>query len=281
MAKASYTWKNCRPLWFRLPQLCRVFTVFTYVMLAPLRERWVFDPQRIRALILVRDLYSALPDLVNALLAQGLQPNNIIMLDSGSSAPACLASLAALEQRGCRWIRLSPEEEAFGPYAPWLSHTVQGLIRSWRYPYLVTDPDLALSAKMPNDWLSQLFKTLCSHRFVLKVSLPLSIDNLSVPNSSAVVTHEQKLLKQPAYKILTRIFLRNLPGASVCTTDTTLSIYRPSQFFSTLSIRLPSIYELYHLPWYDDYFSSSEYKYYQVHKLSFFGEWSSIAEIRK
>jgi hypothetical protein len=272
---ASRDWQACRPLWFRLPRALRITSILAALALAPLRPRWSFEPERIRALILVRDLHSALVPLVEALLAQGLQASHILLLDSGSTSSGCLATLAELESRGCRWLRLSPQDQRYGPYAPWLSASLQSEIHSWHYPYLVSDPDLAVPASIPSTWLADLLTTLNRQRFVLKAALPLAINDLTHPQAAAVIRHEQALHTHPAYRLLTRLFLSDHPGAVATTTDTTLALYRPARFFSTLSIRLPPRYQIKHLPWYNPYVNTLEYKYYQAHKLKLFGEWSS------
>jgi hypothetical protein len=279
VALTSRDWRACRPFWFRCSRAYRIASILAGFPLAVLRSRWNFEPGRIRALILVRDLHSPLPPLVEALLSQGICASHILLLDSGSTSPDCLDTLSQLEAQGCRWIRFSRNEQKFGPYAPWLSTSLRREIRSWQYPYLVTDPDLQVPVTIPQNWLAELFRTLNSHRFVLKVALPLVIDDLDLshPNILRVVRHEQSLYRQSGYSLLTRLFLANHPGAAVATTDTTLALYRPMRFFSTLSIRLSFDYGIRHLPWYEDFVATSDYKYYQAHKLSLFGEWSSLS----
>lgn len=278
MASEQWSWKRNRPLWFRLPRLFRIAWILATVSLGPWQRRWTLNPDHIRALLLVRDLHSPLPALVESLLDQGLLAQHILLLDSGSTNPTCIATLATLEQSGCRWIRLSPQEQRFGPYAPWLSPQLIALIRSWRYPYLVSDPDLAFPATIPSDWLAQLFGMLNNHRGVLKVALPLFTSNITVQNSAAIKAHEAGLSHHPAYRLLSRYLLGHGSGATICTTDTTLALYRPAHFFSTFSIRLSLRYGINHLPWYADFCSTPEYQYYQSHKLSLFGEWSSIQQ---
>lgn len=274
MSSASRDWQACRPLWFRIPRALRIASILAALALAPFRPRWSFEPERIRALILVRDLHSALVPLVEALLAQGLQVNHILLLDSGSTSPGCLETLAGLERRGCRWLRLSPQDQRYGPYAPWLSAPLLKEIHSWRYPYLVSDPDLAVPSTIPSAWLAELLTTLNRHRFILKAALPLAINDLTHPQAAAVIRHERSLHTHPAYRLLSRLFLADHPGAVVSTTDTTLALYRPARFFSTFSIRLPACYEIKHLPWYVSFSKSTEYKYYQSRKCKLFGEWS-------
>jgi hypothetical protein len=275
MSTAHRAWQQDRPLWFQIPRLLRILWIFTALLLAPWQRRWPFQPGRIHAFVLVRDLHCSLPALVDNFLHQGLLPQHIFLLDSGSTSPACLATLASLAQRGCQWIQLSAAEQRFGPYAPWLSGAVRQLIRASQFPYLVTDPDLALPTTIPNDWLAQLFHTLNDHRYVLKAALPLAIDDITVANSNAIQAHEQAIYRQPGYRLLSRLLLGKQPQAHICTTDTTLALYRPGRLFSTLSIRLSQSYSVHHLPWYHPFCQTPEYHYYQSHKLPFFGEWSS------
>lgn len=276
MVSELRSWKSSRPLWFRLPRLLRICLILSAVVLGPFQRRWSLAPHRIRALLIVRDLHSALPGMVETFLQQGILAKNIFLLDSGSTNPDCLSTLKTLEEIGCCLIRLSPQDQHFGPYAPWLSPTLRAKIRYWDYPYLVSDPDLVFTATIPGDWLAKLFAVLNMHRSVLKVALPLSIDDITVQNTAAIKAHEDGLYHQQAYRLLTRILLRKSSESTICATDTTLALYRPSKVFSTLSIRLPPQYSIKHLPWYVDFCSSHEYKYYQDHKLDLYGEWSSM-----
>ena len=277
MSTDRRAWQLCRPLWFRLPRLLRILWIVSFVAMGPVRRRWCFQPTRIRALLLVRDLHSTLLPLVDGLLAQGLQPDHILLLDSGSSQPACLDTLSSLEQRGCRWIRLPSADQRFGPYAAWMCSELRREIRSWRYPYLISDTDLAFPKTLPPDWLMQLFASLNRHGGVLKVALPLQISDITVDNRDAIRAHEKRLIQNPAYRFLSRYLLRDSASSAVCPTDTTMALYRASPFFSTLSIRLSLQYSIKHLPWYCQFCDSSEYSYYQSHKLPLFGEWSSAS----
>jgi len=275
MSRDSRAWQRCRPLWFRLPRLLRILWIGASVALGPVQRRWCFQPARIRALLLVRDLYSTLPPLVDGLLAQGMEAEHIFLLDSGSSLPACLDTLSSLEQRGCRWIRLPSPDQRFGPYAAWMCSELQREIRGWRYPYLLSDTDLAFPDTLPPDWLMQLFASLNRHGGVFKVALPLQISDITVDNCEAIRAHETGLIQNPAYRFLSRCLFRDGTSSVVCPTDTTMALYRASPFFSTLSIRLPLHYSIKHLPWYSHFCESIEYSYYQSHKLPLFGEWSS------
>ncbi len=276
---ASRAWRRCRPLWFRIGVLGRIAWITASLLIAPLRPRYRFDPARLQAFILVRDLYSPLEDLVAALSQQGLLAEHIILLDNGSSSPACLAVLEHLQRQGCRWLKVPSAEQGFGPYALWLSPVLRRQLQRDPYPFLVSDSDLACPNRLPAGWLPALFSALNQHRFALKIALPLRTSDISVPQRAMIRAHERSLLRHPAYRLLSLLLLRRHPGRALCTTDTTLALYRPARRFSTFSVRLPVRYALRHLPWYQPFVISAEFRYYKTHKLSLFGEWSSLAAV--
>jgi hypothetical protein len=261
-------------MWFRLTRFLRICWIVFGIALSPLQRRWPYCPDHIRALVIVRDLYSPLPDLIAQLRKQGILAKHILLLDSGSTNPNCLSTLFDLELMGCRWIRLSDDEELFGPYAPWLSHRLRSMIKSWSYPYLVTDPDLAIPPDIPTDWLANMFSLLNNNRSVFKVGLPLSLRGLTIENSNAIKAHEISLYQSLPYRILSYFLLGTKTKARLCPTDTTLALYRPGTIFSTFSIRLSSRYSIAHLPWLASFRSTPEFQYYQRNKLSIYGEWS-------
>lgn len=267
-------WICSRPLWFRLPRLFRVCWITFSLILGPFQRRWRFDSHQIRVILLVRDLYSPLPSLVDSFLAQGIKPQHIILIDSGTTQPKCVCVISDLVKIGCRCISLSPNDQSYGPYAAWMTKALRREVNSWQYPYLVSDTDLKFPDEFPEDWLFQLFNTLNSCRSVLKVALPLNIADLSVQNSADIQAHEASLYGSKPYKLLSRLLLPAGSSSVVCTTDTTLALYRPSPFFSTFSIRLGPRFCINHLPWYKHFCISSEFEYYQKHKLPLFGEWS-------
>lgn len=209
---------------------------------------------------------------MESLHQQGIPDPSITLVDTGTTAPSCLDELQQLEALGCRWHRLPQSEQAFGPYALWLSPFLSRMIRSEAYPYLVTDADLAFPSAMPTNWLRELFAALNTHRFALKAALPLHIGDLTVAQRLQIVAHEQALIRHPAYRLLTALLLHSHPGRAACTTDTTLALYCPARHFSTLSVRLPTLYALRHLPWYQEFVDSEEFRYYATHKLALFGE---------
>ena len=151
------------------------------------------------------------------------------------------------------------------------------MVHSWRYPFIVSDPDLLLPDSLPDDWLHTMFNTLIKYKYIAKSSLPLSLDSIDVANKEFILEHEISLVRNPLYRALTYLLIGCLDGLAICATDTTFSLYRPLRSFSTFSIRLPPSYSIKHLPWYSYYISRPEYCYYYSHKLSHFGHWSSAS----
>lgn len=141
---ASPAWRRCRPLWFRVNTPIRIAWIVASVLVAPLRRHFFYKPNRLQAFILVRDLHTSLNGLVQAFQYQGILTEHITLVDSGSTAPLCLAELQRLSTLGCNWLCLNQDDQLYGPYAPWLSSVLQNVIRHQSYPYLVTDADLVL-----------------------------------------------------------------------------------------------------------------------------------------
>jgi len=267
-------WISSRPLWFRCPRFFRIVWIFFRIALGPFQKRWLFDPSQIRAVLLVRDLYSTLNPLLDQLLRQGIKAQNIYLIDAGSTSSACLEQLASMKQRGFRTIHLSAPHQNYGPYALWMCSYLNREMRSWNYPYLVTDTDLEFPPNVPDDWLLELFTALNHYGCISKASLPLQVSDITVENRSVIRAHERALVHSRPYRIFSKFLLNATSSTAICTTDTTFSLYRPSMFFSTFSLRLSSCYSLKHLPWYSDFCLSQEYRYYQQHKSPLFGEWS-------
>lgn len=129
---STRAWRRCRPLWFRISSAGRVLWISASLLLAPLRPWFRFDPARLRVFILVRDLHSPLAPLVAAFRQQGIAAANVTLVDTGSSAPACLVELQRLHALGCRLHTLPAGEQRFGPYSPWLSPALQAAIQAER-----------------------------------------------------------------------------------------------------------------------------------------------------
>lgn len=268
-----------KPFWFTTNRFFRASILLFLFLSAPFRRCWLYDPSRILVFIVIRDLYSPLDSLIARLKSQGISLSNIYLLDSGSSSPSCLSALTFFDKLGCNLLHLPSNHHIYGPYVPWLSPAISSLIRSTNYPFIVTDPDLELPDSLPHSWLFDLFSCLSTYKFISKASLPLSIDALTSLNSHEIVSHELSLYKSPFYLLLTKFFFnsKELHCPSFCTTDTTFSIYRPfvPLFFTTFSARLDKRFSIVHLPWYTSFTSSAEFRHYQHHKLSCFGDWSS------
>lgn len=265
--------KANRPHWFECSKLERMLVIASYILSSPFRRKWPYSPSSVKVYLLVRDVYSPLVDIITNLLEQGVLRSNILILDNGSTSLSCFEAFKSLANQGIKCLRVPDDYERYGPYAFWIKNSLHQ-IDFPEYPFIVTDVDLAFPREVPSDWLAQMFRYLSAYPQVPKVSLSLSLSNLSVPTASSIIRHEVKLFTRPLYRLLSFLFIRSdLPGSFV-TTDTTFSLYRPRQPFSTFSIRLPYPYTLRHLPWYSGFIHSKEYEYYMLNKLSSFGHWS-------
>lgn len=262
------------PCWFRLPPGLRLLWLLWALISAPLRRSYGWQPDQLHAVLIVRDLYSPLPALVDELHAEGIPYAQIILLNNGSSSPPCLALLNELQQRGCRVLKTSPGSLAQGPYGIWLDPSLALPDGFWRYPFVVSDPDLDLVG-IPRGWLRTLMQLLNHQRWTSKIALGLRTDDLTAPAVDAVRHWEQQLSRRFPYGLLNRLMKSQSVPMRICTTDTTLALYRPLRHFTTLAIRLEGPYRIRHLPWYAAFLETQEYSYYQRHKQANFGHWSS------
>jgi hypothetical protein len=262
------------PCWFRLPSAVRLLWLLWALISAPLRRRYGWQPHQLHAVLIVRDLYSFLPALVEEMHAEGIPYAQILLLNTGSSASPCMALLKLLQQRGCRILTASPASLAQGPYAIWLDPSLALPAGFWRYPFVLTDPDLDLTG-IPRGWLRTLMQLLNQQRWASKLALGLRTDDLTAPAVDAVRHWEQQLSQRFPYGLLNRLMPNCALPTRICPTDTTLALYRPLRHFTTLAIRLEGPYRMRHLPWYAAFVQSPEYAYYQSHKQPAFGHWSS------
>jgi len=280
-SKRQLSWKDSRPLWFRLNRLGRVIWILSLLVSSILRKKWRYEPERVQAIILVRDIHSTLEGLVNALVEQGIAIQNIVLLDTGTTSEAAVEELQRLQSTGCQYLRLDAEEQTYGPYAPWMSRKVRHMIARTSYPYIVTDPDIRFPETISQAWLYRLLEAMNSYRSVSKVALPLSLKEIDVDERERIKLHERQLARHWMYKSVGSLMgIEEMKGV-ICSTDTTLALYRPNQWFSTFSIRLSEEYEILHMPWYKGFIKTVEYLYYQEKKLKVFGEWSTIVSVDK
>lgn len=262
------------PCWFRLPPGLRLLWLLWAMISAPFRRSYAWQPDQLHAVLIVRDLYSPLPALVDELHSEGIPYAQIILLNSGSSAPSCLDLLEQLQHRGCRILMASPGSLAQGPYGIWLDTSLALPAGFWKYPFVLSDPDLDLSG-LPHGWLRILLQLLNRQRWTSKIALGLRTDDLTAPEVDAVRHWEQQLSQRFPYGLLNRLIRSQVLPTRICTTDTTLALYRPLRSFTTLAIRLEGPYRIRHLPWYTAFAQTQEYAYYQRHKQPAFGHWSS------
>lgn len=268
------SWNKNKPIWFQINPLLRLAWFIGAFIISPLQVQYRFDPQKIHAVIIARDIYSPLINLVKALLEAGIATNKIIILDLGSTVENAIKVINKLEETGCKVIKVSGEALRQGPYIIWLNKELPLPKGFWEYPFLVTDPDLDLSG-IPKNWLITLMKILNGQRWISKSALGLRVDDINCDNSLEIVDWENKLSKKPPYSAI-RVLKKFIKAPiSLKPTDTTIALYRPNSNFSTISIRLESKYKVRHLAWYKDFRESKEFNDYSLRKLPDFGHWSS------
>lgn len=265
---------STRPCWFRLPTVVRLLWFLWSLITFPLRSRYFWQPNRLHAVLIVRDLYSPLPALVEELHAEGIPYSQILLLNNGSTAPSCLNTLDQLQQRGCQILTASSRSLLQGPYGIWMDPSLGLPTDFWRYPFVLSDPDLDL-AKIPRGWLRILLQLLNQYRWTSKIALGLRTDDLTAPAVESVRNWEQHLSQRFPFNLLNNLLLCPGVPCRICTTDTTLALYRPQRHFTTISIRLEGDYQIRHLPWYRVFLQTQEFAYYQAHKFNCFGHWSS------
>ena len=264
-----------RPIWFRVPRAVRIFMSIVTIGLNFFSGRREFDLVRLKVLIIVKDIYSTLPLMVEALKDKGVLLENIILLDTGSTSVDCIKILEKLKDAGVDLRYISREEQVFGPYLPWLSRALNSEIRSWNYPFILTDSDLMIPSDMPQDVLPKMFNKVNEFRFLTKIALPLRTRDITNMDRGQIIAHETSLGQNAFYRILNLLYGSRLSSERFCQTDTTFALYRTGRIFTTISVRLDNSYEILHLPWYDWFCQSVEFKHYVQNKLPGFGHWSS------
>jgi len=127
------------------------------------------------------------------------------------------------------------------------------------YPYIVTDPDLELNKKMPENFIDTLFKFLYIYKNITKVGFSLEINDL--PNTKL----SEKIRKWESQYWINR--LDTNIESYVAEIDTTFALYKPGilcpysyNFFN--AIRIAGSYTARHLPWYKNTLTE-EYIYYK------------------
>lgn len=264
---------STRPIWFTGGRAHRLYQLFLLALRSRKRPVYDYDVTRILVFLLSRDLYSNLASIIDKCTSAGVLSNNICILDLGTSSDECKAAYRSYQLRGINVVSVPKDSHAFGPYVVWLDKTIYEMLKANDYPYIVSDADLRFPDAYPDDWLQCMFCLLNVYKLFTKVSLPLKVDDIDVDNRLTILRHESLLGSSLLYSLL-RLF-SNLPSNQrVCQTDTTFSLYRPGLKFSTLSLRIGSSYEIYHMPWYKSFVDTEEYKFYQVNKRPEFGMWS-------
>lgn len=123
-----------RPLWLRVPQPIRILYILYRLFTASSRKTWGYDPNKIIAIVIVRDLYSNLRHLADMLTAEGVKTNNIWVIDNGTTNQECLNVLEDLRIQGCKTIKPDGKAIKSGPYVAWIDGKVKTALRKINYP---------------------------------------------------------------------------------------------------------------------------------------------------
>lgn len=261
-------------MWLRAPQPIRILYIAYRFCTAAARRSWRYEPNKIIAIVIVRDLYSNLCHLVEELTSQGINTNNIWLIDAGTTNQQCLGVLDNLRIQGCKTIKPSGKALTSGPYVAWIDGKVKKELRKIDYPFILTDPDLRFKDSCPRDWLKKAFDTLMKHRYVAKVGLPLCTSDIDPEISDLIISNQTALYRHWFFRRASDVLLEKDTEGHICAIDTTMALYRPKSAFSTFAIRMNERYKVEHLPWKIKFRRSKEFQYYCNHKQSDIGEWS-------
>lgn len=204
-------------------------------------------------IIITRDRVTYLKQCLSSLEPSGL---NIHLVDHGSTWEPMLEFLEQTHYPVHRRGSLPPR--ALWDWEDLETITGSGL-------YLVTDPDVVLETKCPDDWLEVLGQTWLDHK-VIKVGLGIRHDDL--PNESLGIrakAWEGQYWSAPTAN-----------GHWYAPVDTTLAIYSPlslnCHFALAPAVRLGEPYLIRHLPWYDS-LDDEENCYYRDHLVPGSSHW--------
>ena len=264
---------STKPLWFSGGRLYRLSYLLSSLWHIRSLQTFDFEPQRVLVFLISRDLYSCLDSIIEKCTLAGILPKNIFILDQGSVSEKCKEAYSAYQSQGVNVLSVFKNSEALGPYVVWLDDSIVRIHREYNYPYIVTDTDLRFPESYPEDWLERMFYFLNKHKIMSKIALPIKVSDIDVDNSDKIVSHEGNLGSSFIYRLL-GFFSRESSPSRVCQTDTTFSLYRPGAAFSTISLRLETDYEIFHMPWYRSFVTTPEYEFYRNKKRAEFGMWS-------
>lgn len=138
-------------------------------------------------------------------------------------------------------------DKNYGHTVVWSSGKFDNIIN--KFPYIVTDPDIAPNKNLPKDFVKTLFNLLFEYQNIVKVGFAIQIDDL--PNNKL----KKKIIGWEKQFWTTRI--KKSPDIYYANIDTTFALYRPGKqkpfsgvFYSGL--RVASEYTSKHLPWYSN-----------------------------
>ncbi len=184
-------------------------------------------------LIILRDRYEPLKQLINWLESQGLK--KIILIDNDSRLPQLVDFLQKTDYQVLELRRNMTHK------APWVAGIIKVLLPDDFYA--VTDPDIIPTITKP-ETLKHFYEVHKKFPHYLKVGFGLKIDDLP----------DQYALKNDVIKWESQFWKHRLgDGIYEAGIDTTFAVYKPRTYKYILhpSIRTGEPYTARHLPWYN------------------------------
>jgi hypothetical protein len=272
-SSGTLTFEKTRPNWFTGGRMYRLKYLTSSAWHSRKTPFYNYNPEWVRVFLVSRDIYSCLDSLVGMCISTGISPENIFIIDQGTTNEVCKSAYLYWRSQGVNVLSVPRESEALGPYVVWLDASLVALREQIDYPYIVSDTDLQFPNHYPEGWLERMFYALNEYRLLSKIALPLKVTDIDVDSRDIILNHERSLGSSTVYSLL-QYFSKPPSATRVCQTDTTFSLYRPGHDFSTISLRLEADYALHHMPWYRSFIETQEYKFYQRNKRPEFGMWS-------
>jgi len=212
-----------------------------------------------------------LTNVYNDIITSGFNASAITVIDLGSTNQEIFDVYTELEQNGSKLVVLS--DAVYGPWSLWCDNRLQGIFPD--IPFIVTDADISLDGSLNLLTLEYSLSLLKRNPLVDKISWHLKTSDIDVENAHSVRYHELwKISRLRVITLLLRRFRLINNQEYFSTSDTTLSLYRPVRDFSGFSIFLSPDFSIRHLPWYNSFRETKEFRYYQQHKNPNFGHWS-------
>lgn len=191
-------------------------------------------------------------------------PLSLHIVDHGSTYGPMLDYLDVVSEPVYRLESASPRDL-------WQTDIIAELTNDGFDRYVVTDPDIVLSASCPADWVRRAETILKFNPRIVKCGPSLRIDDLPRnPLTRAVYDWERQFWQV----VISDSYAYSAP------IDTTLAVYRPLRERPTFELgpgaRLRPPYTALHLPWYEEGEPDEELIYYRKHALPGASYWEGV-----